>query len=179
MAYKITLIDEAEINAMASEDAVSHDNLQDYNKKNRQEVFLAVYEKTLSIKVATDRGGVSPATYRYWKRTDAEFARKLNAVIQTISDELTGVALQRAMGYAKIDDETGEAHVDAHGAVIRYGGSDKLMTHFLERLSPVSAPKMAEVAITINLGALLGPAEQGLGDIEGIVVKSAIEQDSD
>lgn len=134
--------------------------LQEHNKKAKQEEWLAVFERCLSVKIACERVGISPHGYRYWKKTDAEFLRELNRILADWQTELVSTSLAKAIGYVRKDDETNEIETDAYGTVIRYGNEPSLAKYFMDAMGVGAKDKSKSggVTVIINESALLGRA---------------------
>ncbi|MDF1527630.1 MAG: hypothetical protein P1R74_00760 [Sedimenticola sp.] len=136
--------------------------LQEHNKQKKQEVFLAAYEQSLSLKLACERAGVHVTTFRYWKKTDADFCRQLNAVLADWQQELVGAAANKALGYTKIDPVTDQLEVDGSGKVIRYNQDSAMLKYFLERMDPDLKGNSGGVEVVINMaGIMSGVARMG------------------
>ena len=131
--------------------------LQDVNKKQRQEEFLAVFERCLSVKVSCDRVGITPHGYRYWKKTDAAFLRKLNHILEDWQTELVSASLTKAIGYVK-KGEDGEIETDGYGTVIRYGSEPALAKYFMDAMGVGDSKdgKDGPVRVSVDIVALLG-----------------------
>lgn len=155
MSY-LKLIPESTIREV-EESQTTNPGLQEHNKKQKQEEFLAVFERCLSVKVSCERVGISPHGYRYWKKTDAEFLRKLNHILEDWQTELVSASLTKAIGYVRKNDD-GEIETDGFGSVIRYGSEPSLAKYFMDAMGVGADTKTGEGAVNviIDVGNLLG-----------------------
>ena len=116
--------------------------------------WLAIYARTLSLKLACEQADVPYDTYRRWRSKDATFCRAINDCILASRDELVGATLVRATGYLRHNPDTGEIETDATGKPIYYGGSDTLAKALLGM--DQDEVKRGEVNVIINIGAMRG-----------------------
>ena len=151
-----------------------------------KELWLGVYARCLSPSIACWQSGVSLATYKRWRSTDAAFCRGLNNIIVEAKEELIGSVLSRATGYTQacdIDDPTESGHKeDSSGKVIRYGASDQLARSILQ-LDDNKKDKNsgASVTVVIDMGALTGRASsKGLvfDEVGNVINADRVEGDA-
>ncbi len=125
-----------------------------------KELWLGVYARCLSPIVACRQSGVSLATYKKWRNTDAAFCRALNNCIADSMDELKGSVLARATGYTRPCDVNAPTdsglEEDAEGKIIRHGASDALAKAVLGLDKPDPVAGNVGVAVIIDTDALLG-----------------------
>jgi hypothetical protein len=99
-------------------------------KRRLQREWLALYSTMLSPTMVNKRMGITDAQYRGWLDRDPMFARMFNDTLESVRDELAGVAIGRAIGEA-VADENGNHVIDAAGRPVYRNGSDRLMTSLL------------------------------------------------
>lgn len=153
-----------------------------------KELWLGVYARGLSPSVACRQSGVSLATYKRWRNTDAAFCRAINNVIVDSMDELKGSVLARATGYVRLADvneptDSGYEE-DASGKIIRHGASDTLAKAVLGLDKPEAQSGGGPVNVVIDMRALTGAAHieaRGLGKnhAEPILIESPPEGDDE
>jgi hypothetical protein len=140
--------------------------------RERKERFLKLLSQCMSPKLACKQLGISTKTYRHWRSTDSWFCEELNHVIQDWKGELVTSAIGRAIGYVRLDKETGEIEADAQGKIIRHGASDRLAINLLNA-EKREQDMNANITINLNMGAL------GITDcevIDGQLVKKDAEK---
>ena len=121
--------------------------------RERKERFLELLSQCMSPKLACKQLGISTTTYRHWRSTDSWFCEELNHIIQDWKGELVTSAIGRAIGYVRLDKETGEIETDAQGKVIRHGASDRLAINLLNA-EKREQEMNTNVTINLNMGAL-------------------------
>ena len=126
--------------------------------EERKALWLAVFEKCLSPKIACRRIGISMNTYRLWKTNDPDFAEALNESLYDWREELHSSALGRAIGYTKPSSETESGFdEDAEGKPIRYNASDPMAKMYLQgQINRADLEADEETTVVINMAALAG-----------------------
>lgn len=128
---------------------------QKLEKLKVQEEFLAALNKTLNPALAAQRIGIHISTYRSWRQTDPDFAKKLNETIESWNETLMSSVVTRAIGYVKEDLTTDSGfQEDAAGKVVYHGGSDKLASSLLGLDKKEEAKSTDGVNINIDFSKL-------------------------
>lgn len=113
-------------------------------RRERQDAWLGTFEMTLSPRLACEKNGIPYSNYSNWRR-DPEFCKRFNKALESVREEMYGVAIGRAIGYRPIDDE-GNPMTDGDGKPVYQGGSDRLMMAFLGMTE-----KSAGADLTVNI----------------------------